>query len=238
MRSDMAKVIVERPRCGDTHAYREVRAARKHDLSEEAPLRESMKRPHITEYRGKQLNENLAPLRRFLSSQVGRPWDHVYRDLNEHVKVTSPVQLHIREHLHGYVYLHTFRDENGVVCHNESWRGTQPLSVGDLYVNDAGILTRLRSQPKQRRPKGVKVYAIYRVPCKRKNFTDHLTGDRILVYDILVAHEDKVPHWIPKEDVLYYFEAASHTVALQEPKQVGSWHREKRIKVNPPRALG
>lgn len=71
MRKDMAKVIVERPRRGHEDKYKPLRRTRKHDLSEEAPKSESMIIPHKLQYEGKQLNENLAPLERYLRKNIG-----------------------------------------------------------------------------------------------------------------------------------------------------------------------
>ena len=47
----------------------------------------------------KLLNENLAPLRRYLERQVGRPWDKVYSEIAEGLRVASTVQRHVRDHL-------------------------------------------------------------------------------------------------------------------------------------------
>jgi hypothetical protein len=51
----------------------------------------------------KMLNENLAPLRRFLERQIGRPWDKVYSEIAERLRVDSTVQQHVREHLRDFV---------------------------------------------------------------------------------------------------------------------------------------
>jgi len=45
------------------------------------------------------LNENLAPLRRFLRSNVGRPWDKVYSEVCERINRDSAVQYHVWQHL-------------------------------------------------------------------------------------------------------------------------------------------
>ena len=51
----------------------------------------------------KSLNEHLGPLRRYLSSQVGRPWDKVYAEICAHISVDSAVQDHVRDHVFDYV---------------------------------------------------------------------------------------------------------------------------------------
>jgi hypothetical protein len=53
--------------------------------------------------RTKWLNENLAPLRRFLLSRLGRQWDAVYGEICAHISLDSAVQKHVLLHLHQYV---------------------------------------------------------------------------------------------------------------------------------------
>jgi hypothetical protein len=100
MRSDMAKVIVERPR-GRRHAgpYRGSdypRGTLKPRDLESAPLREAMGRGYETKY----LNENLGPLKRYLQSQVGRAWSLVFSEIAAHINVRSAVQKHIVDHIY------------------------------------------------------------------------------------------------------------------------------------------
>src|SRR5207244_2148033 len=51
----------------------------------------------------KYFNEHLGPLRRFLHSNVGRPWDKVYSEICQHVDRGNVVQKHILTHLFEYV---------------------------------------------------------------------------------------------------------------------------------------
>lgn len=98
MRDDMARVIVERPRIPD-HGARKGRAV----ALDQLPAHEGMRRPHVRFWRGKQLNENLAPLRRYLEKQVGRPWDKVFSEIAANLRVENTVQQHVRDHLHDFV---------------------------------------------------------------------------------------------------------------------------------------
>jgi hypothetical protein len=100
MRKDMAKVIVERPRIKPWNA----RKGRRLDL-EDLPALEGMRRGHAWRGERKELNENLAPLRRYLAKQVGRPWDKVYSEIAAHLRVHSTVQQHVRDHLGDFVAL-------------------------------------------------------------------------------------------------------------------------------------
>ena len=102
MREDMAKVIVERPRRGG--GVRTPKGERRREQrSGLAQLRkhEGIKRRWCNDLKG--LNENLAPLRRFLRSRCGKPWDKVYGETCERINRNSAVQLHIWQHLVQFV---------------------------------------------------------------------------------------------------------------------------------------
>jgi hypothetical protein len=51
----------------------------------------------------KRLNEHLGPLRRYLDSQVGRPWNKVFSEICAHIDRSSAVQDHVRDHVAEYV---------------------------------------------------------------------------------------------------------------------------------------
>src|ERR1700760_2116860 len=97
MRPDMFKVIVERPRGGGGWATKQ-RIVWNDDRTK-VPMNRN---------RSKSLNENLAPLRRFLRRSVGRPWNAVFSEICEGLSVRNPVQKHVRDHLKDLVLLHTF----------------------------------------------------------------------------------------------------------------------------------
>jgi len=98
MRDDMAAVIVERPRIKP----RNCRKGRRQDWND-LPSREGMRRSHALRGERKTLNENLAPLRRYLERQVGRPWNNVYSEIAKHLRVDHTVQQHVRDHLRDFV---------------------------------------------------------------------------------------------------------------------------------------
>jgi hypothetical protein len=105
MRADMAKVIVERPRLGG--GVRRPKGNRKRArlaLADQLPMREGIKRQWQS-WR-KSLNEHLGPLRRYLQSQVGRPWNKVHSEISQHLRLDSAVQSHVLDHLDDYVAKH------------------------------------------------------------------------------------------------------------------------------------
>jgi len=137
MRDDMARVIVERPRIPDHSARRKGRSV----PFDQLPAQEGMRRPHIRFWGGKQLNENLAPLRRYLERQVGRPWDKIYSDIAAHLRVDSTVQQHVRDHLQDFVAITPRRLSGWRHRHSGLW--WQPF-----YVDPAsGLLKRTDRLP-------------------------------------------------------------------------------------------
>jgi len=94
----MFEVIIERPRRGAGWE----RKGRKKEFACDPEL--SPRREPMSISRGsKSLNENLAPLRRFLHSRVGQPWSKVYAEICEYLTPRSTVQKHVMDHVRGYV---------------------------------------------------------------------------------------------------------------------------------------
>lgn len=100
MRSDMFKVIVERPRWGAGHAV-----SPKLKRTKDYTLKHIGHRRHAIEstpYR-KSLNENLAPLVRFLRSRCGRQWNVVFSEICAQLDTGSTLKLHVRQHIEDFV---------------------------------------------------------------------------------------------------------------------------------------
>jgi hypothetical protein len=97
MRSDMFEIIIERPRinCARGGRLKGRKAELARGRAELSPRTEPMSINRGTKY----LNENLAPLRRFLERSVGRPWDAVRSEIAEHIAARSAVQKHVLDHV-------------------------------------------------------------------------------------------------------------------------------------------
>jgi hypothetical protein len=154
MRADMAKVIVERPRLGSRykHECKGYHRRRQRLTPEDQPRREGMK---ARSGGGKMLNEHLAPLRRFLESCVGRPWDEVFAEICENISRDSAVQDHVRDHVADFVVTHVVLID-GVPCFGEGRFHGQPVGGGffrqRLYVCPrTGLLRRLELPSRKRR---------------------------------------------------------------------------------------
>ena len=97
MRPDMQHLLVERGHAGTGYTRHQPKgwSARCRFRTEDDDQRESF----INPWRRPQFSENLAPLRRYLAAQVGRPWAKVYSEIRSHVDADSAVQYHILQHL-------------------------------------------------------------------------------------------------------------------------------------------
>ena len=152
----MHKVIVERPRLLRARWKNKKTALRlTHQQSSQAadaaedydsgPRRASSRRHE------KWLNENLAPLRRYLMRQVGRPWDKVYGEIRKTIDTRSAIGLHVLQHLEDYVATDAFT-KDGVVF-EFTW--SSPAPVSGLYVHPKTGLLRFakrRKTPRQQPP--------------------------------------------------------------------------------------
>ncbi len=161
MRADMAKVLVERPRFdsrdrGTPRKGYKKRLRRMLDAGESPPIREGMMRPYG--HGVPAFNEHLSPLRRYVQSQVGRPWDKVHSEICAHIDRGNVVQKHILTHLYDYVLTRVLLID-GQPCWGDSsycysWYGRplRELSLRQLcYVcPKSGLLKRV---PPRRTPR-------------------------------------------------------------------------------------
>ena len=135
MREDMHKVIVERPRWGNKLKSRGGRRARFADMQSKIGSRRFIA---ITETNTKALSENLAPLRRYLAKQVGRPWCKVYSEICANLHPGHTVKQHLLEHLGQFVAYRLGIGRDRELLDSSSYLGTWRQ---DLYVDPVdGIL--------------------------------------------------------------------------------------------------
>jgi hypothetical protein len=140
MRADMFKVIVERPRSGSRVRWSS--GYRRFLDSEDLPPKVSMQRGRNG---GKWLNENLAPLRRFLVRQAGRPWNDVFSEICQVIDSRSTVKQHVRSHIEDIVAVKT-KLVDGEIYETGGYSAVYtPLSKANqaLYVDPlTGVLMR------------------------------------------------------------------------------------------------
>lgn len=146
MRSDMAKIIVERPR--HDHAGARWRPGRTRALTDDdgAPIAAVAREPaRQRPIKTKDLNENLAPLRRYLERQIGRPWNKVQGEIAAHLAPASTVQQHVRDHVEDFVATRTRMQDGVVMASAHRFGGERALDVDyrEFYVHPrTGLLRR------------------------------------------------------------------------------------------------
>lgn len=143
MRPDMAKVIVERPRWGSR--LRNGKSRLRLRAGELAGDLNVELRSDAVKLQDKALNENLAPLRRYLERQVGRPWDKVYSEIRAHLDARKATGLHILQHLEDYVDVNCVQEGDITL----TLRAGMFTRVRDLYVHPkTGLLRKAKHTKK------------------------------------------------------------------------------------------
>ena len=100
MRSDMFKVIVERPRWGAGLASSpKLKRTKDYNIKHIGHKRHACESTRYT----KSFNENLAPLVRFLRSRRGKSWDSVFSEICTTLDTGSTVKMHVRQHIEDFV---------------------------------------------------------------------------------------------------------------------------------------
>ena len=115
MRPDMHKVIVNRAKTSGSSAKGRVKSRNLEDL----PQHEGMRRPHRVGDACKLQNIHLAPLRRYLASHVGQPWNKVYSEICKNVNLSSEIQRNLLRHVQRMVYTKAALHEDKIVLHSE-----------------------------------------------------------------------------------------------------------------------
>lgn len=141
MRKDMSKVVIERPRHGHSLPSRRTSLRIRHyDIDhdyDDLPKRVSGSRnKHIqaaSVWEIKYFSDLLGPLRRFLRSNVGRPWDKIYSELSQNLDKRKTTGIHVFEHLEWEVSLNCYIGKDGKVYTRRAYR--KPQSADGFYVH-------------------------------------------------------------------------------------------------------
>jgi hypothetical protein len=129
MRKDMYKVIVERPRRGKDGYATAARLRKDFD----GPTRLGMR----AGYGYRSLNENLAPLRRYLHAQIGRPWNKVFSEICAGIDRRSTVQQHIHQHIRDFIAIEVDVRDGQLIDLVARWgfRGSGSGISQEIYVD-------------------------------------------------------------------------------------------------------
>lgn len=122
----MHKVVIERPRWNPGPD----KNGRRANLPDELlPKFQGMKRSHRWR---KGLTDLLGPLKRWLQSQVGKPWNDVYSEACAVIKPDSIIRLHVKTHLLQFVQRNAFMHEGKVCAFDSRFGGGNIVPVEEL----------------------------------------------------------------------------------------------------------
>lgn len=154
MRNDMAKVVTEKPRRGSRNKSEKFggRLSKDHVSREQEDDSERGGFIPWSRHRNtdsKEFSDLLGPLHKYLRKQVGRPWNHVYSELSQHLDRRSLSGLHIWGHVKGDVEIDCWMGVSGTVYSNR-----YSYKVSGLYVHPiTGLLCYTRQvRPRYRPP--------------------------------------------------------------------------------------
>src|SRR5579872_1933290 len=132
MRSDMKKVVVERPRWGSRQRNRKfgarLRYIEDHDYDEQ-PKRASISESYRNG-KGKEFTDVLGPLKKFLRRRVGMRWNDIYSEMCVGLDKRKVTGKHVFDHVKGMVELNCYEGADG-----KMYTLQQDYLVSGLYVD-------------------------------------------------------------------------------------------------------
>ncbi len=149
----LSEITIERPRGGMRISLKKTTGFRK-EMREltQAACEGDLLRPYLLKPRNrktKYLSDHLGPLRRFLRSRVGQPWDRVYRELCARLSANTLAGLHVRGHIWDFVELHV-EMVDGVLCYGGSKTPLGYCYRDYFYVHpETGLLCAFEKRPRK-----------------------------------------------------------------------------------------
>lgn len=105
----LSEIVIERPRVGRRISLKKLTGFKKQlDKLTEDASQDGLLSPYLIKPRNKSkyLSDHLGPLRRFLRSKVGQPWNDVYSELCHQLDSSTMAGQHVLDHVHHYVEQH------------------------------------------------------------------------------------------------------------------------------------
>uniref|UniRef100_B8HYE3 Uncharacterized protein n=1 Tax=Cyanothece sp. (strain PCC 7425 / ATCC 29141) TaxID=395961 RepID=B8HYE3_CYAP4 len=120
----LGEIVIERPRGGMRVSLKKMHGFKKQlaKLTEEAS-EDGLLSPYLIKPRNKSkyFSDHLGPLRRYLRSQVGQPWNQVYSQLCQRLDPSTLAGQHVLSHVWHYVERHAELIDG--VVHRKPYRG-------------------------------------------------------------------------------------------------------------------
>jgi hypothetical protein len=129
----MHKVIVEKPRANRGLDYKNIRRS---DSEFNGLSKVSMKKPYG--YDRREQTDVLGPLKKFLKSKIGQPWNDVWSEVCKVNDNRSVIGSHVRDHIRWMVEFNIVKCEDGLYSYYGRY-SRFPLK-NSFYVDQKGIL--------------------------------------------------------------------------------------------------
>ena len=153
----LSEIVIERPRSGMRISLKKLKGFKKQlqKLTENAS-QDGLLSPYLIKPRNKSkyLSDHLGPLRRFLRSHVGQPWNDVYSKLCQQLDSNTMAGQHVLSHVWDYVERHVELID-GVPYSKPYWISPYRLDShyrDKFYVHpETGILCASAKTPRKQR---------------------------------------------------------------------------------------
>ncbi|WP_427159151.1 hypothetical protein ACQFX9_24285 [Aliinostoc sp. HNIBRCY26] len=163
----LSEIVIERPRSGMKISLKKLTGFKKElqRITEEA-TEDGLFNPYLIKPRNKSkyLSDHLGPLRRFLRSKVGQPWNDVYSELCQKLDHKTMAGQHVIGHLWDYVVTHVEIVDGhfyGTLI-NRGYQISLDWSYRQrFYVHpETGILCAVENKPQKRQQEEIDVIII------------------------------------------------------------------------------
>ena len=150
----LGEIVIERPRGGMRISAKKLTGYKKElqQITEEAS-EDGLLSPYLIKIRKrtKHFSDHLGPLRRWLYSKIGQPWDAVYKELCQQIETKTLIGQHLLVHVWQFVERDVeLIDE--VPYNKKSYSYSERRQIGywrdELYVHpDTGIVCLAKKKP-------------------------------------------------------------------------------------------
>jgi hypothetical protein len=155
MREDMAKVVTERPRRGHGNPSKKTTGPRIRaydpDCDYDEPTRLPIARGRQYGYDSKEFSDLLGPLKRYLRSCIGRPWNKIHSELSQKLDRRSLSGSHIWDHLRWEIEMDCYIGADRLAYPTRRTYGLSEVPVHGLYVHPKTGLLREQDLSRKRR---------------------------------------------------------------------------------------
>ncbi|MFN6483341.1 MULTISPECIES: hypothetical protein [unclassified Nostoc] len=155
----LSEIVIERPRGGRRISLKKVTGFKKqlYKITQDA-IQDGLLNPYLIKpiNKSKYLSDHLGPLRRFLRSQVGQPWNDVYSQLCQRLDPNTMAGQHVIDHVWDYVERHVeIIDGDFYSKPYQGYRNQLDVSYRDrFYIHpETGILCAVEKVPRKQKQK-------------------------------------------------------------------------------------